>query len=494
MTKIKKIKSFLFENISTKQTVAKNTFWLFGGETISRLLKMVIVVYAARILGASGWGDFSYAIALSAFFMVFSDIGLSPLMTRDVVQRPEIREKYISTAFVIKLSILIPSVILVVALAPFFSSNAHVRSLFPLVALMFFFESLQSFGFGLNRALEKMEREALIKTGSNLLTVTLGFLFLVISPTASSLAMSYAFGGAIGLVALIITLKSELKDLFLHFTKNLVIPILLSAWPFAIMAILSSILINIDTVMIGWIKDSYDVGIYSVAQRPIQFFYMISNLGSAAIFPALSRFAKKEPSKFRETIEKSVTSLLLIGIPLVSGGIILAKEIMSLLFGNAYLSSAITFQILLITILPVFPMALFNGAIFAFGEQKKLLYFSALGSVTNIILNYILISKFGINGAATATVLTQTFICFLMWVSLKRINYFSLFSKLDKILISTIAMSLISLTLKRIGLHAVLNITLSSISYVIFLHLTKEKIIFEIFRIFRPKGANVPID
>ncbi|MCL5004783.1 MAG: hypothetical protein M1170_02470, partial [Patescibacteria group bacterium] len=59
---LQKIKSFLFENKTTRQTIAKNTFWLFFGEISSRVLRAAIVIYAARVLGADGWGVFSYAI------------------------------------------------------------------------------------------------------------------------------------------------------------------------------------------------------------------------------------------------------------------------------------------------------------------------------------------------------------------------------------------------------------------------------------------------
>ena len=60
---MQKIKNFLFKNTNTKQTIAKNTFWLFFGEIIGRILKLGIVVFATRKLGVEGWGLFSYSLA-----------------------------------------------------------------------------------------------------------------------------------------------------------------------------------------------------------------------------------------------------------------------------------------------------------------------------------------------------------------------------------------------------------------------------------------------
>ena len=78
-----KIKSFLFENKTAKQTVAKNTVWLsisnFGG----RLFKAAIIIYAARMLGAAGYGVFSYAVTLAGFFTLFVDPGINSVLIRE---------------------------------------------------------------------------------------------------------------------------------------------------------------------------------------------------------------------------------------------------------------------------------------------------------------------------------------------------------------------------------------------------------------------------
>ncbi|HCX45466.1 TPA: flippase, partial [Patescibacteria group bacterium] len=46
--------------------IVKNTLWLTGGEVTGRLIRAVLVVYAARTLGASDWGTFSYVLSLAA--------------------------------------------------------------------------------------------------------------------------------------------------------------------------------------------------------------------------------------------------------------------------------------------------------------------------------------------------------------------------------------------------------------------------------------------
>jgi len=78
-----KIKSFLFKNGTSSQTVAKNTVWLsisnFGG----RIIKAAIIIYGARVLGTAGYGVFSYAVTLAGFFTLFVDPGINSVLIRE---------------------------------------------------------------------------------------------------------------------------------------------------------------------------------------------------------------------------------------------------------------------------------------------------------------------------------------------------------------------------------------------------------------------------
>lgn len=488
MSKIQKIKSFLLENKTTRQTVAKNTFWLFSGEIISKLLKMAIVIYAARVLGAENWGIFSYTITFAAFFMMFSDIGLSPILTREVAKNPEKREQFISTAFFIKIILLLSSLMLIIAVAPFIIKFEQSKSLLIFVIFIFLFDALQDFGFSLNRALEKMEKEALIKITNNLFTAFFGFVLLKISPSIYSLAYAYIIGSMAGFFLVCWALKSYIKNLLTNFTKNLIKPIIWTAWPFALLGLFGAITLNIDTIMIGWWKNASDIGFYSAAQKPIQFFYIISNIFAAAIFPTLSKFAQQNTGKFKQLLEKSLISIFLLAVPLTLGGIILSGNIILLLFGGAYNSSIDIFKILMLTILITLPAAILNGAILAYDKQKKFINFMVLGTIANVLLNYLLIPIYGVMGAAVATVISQLTANSFMWFSMKKINYFTILPHLKKIIAASIAMAIFSVSLKYANINFIINIILSATIYLGALIVFKEPILKELKNIIQPKN------
>lgn len=486
MTKMQKIKSFLFENTSTKQTVAKNTFWLFVGEIISRLLRASIIIYAARMLGAEGWGTFSYALTIAAIFSIFADIGINPILTREGARNPELREKYLSTSFFIKITLLLLSAFLIIFVAPHFTKIEAAKPLLSIVALILALDGLREFGLSLNRALEKMEREAMTKIATDISIATLGFIFLIMSATAKSLSFAYVIGDAIGLSIIIWSLRSYFKNLASHFSRKLLWPIFSSAWPFTLTGFLGTIMTSTDTIMLGWFKSAHEVGFYSAAQRPIQFFYALPNLMASAMFPAFSKLAKKDNAKFKQILEKSIALIFMISLPITIGGIILGKEVMQLFFGNEYLPAAIAFQLLITTILITFPNTLINSAIFAYDEQKQFIYFLAFGSISNVAMNYFLIPRYGISGAAISTIIAQILSSILIWSKMKKINNFTVMPYLKNFLIATFTMGALALSLRYLNVNLFMNIILSSSIYFGILALLKEPILKELRSIIRP--------
>src|SRR5512141_2957028 len=104
-----KIKRSLFENKDTRQTVAKNTFWLTVANFGGRGIKAIIIVFAARALGTAGYGVFSYALTLAAFFTFFLDPGVNSMVMREIpkARDEESRLRILSTTFVMKLALIV---------------------------------------------------------------------------------------------------------------------------------------------------------------------------------------------------------------------------------------------------------------------------------------------------------------------------------------------------------------------------------------------------
>ena len=463
--KVNKIKSFLLENKATDQTIAKNTAWLSISEFVGRLLRVVIIIYAARMLGAAGWGTFSYLTSLAAIFTIFSDIGISTVLVREVAKAPENEAKYFSTTFIVKLALTAASFLVLVFVTPYFTGIELSRPLLLLIGLLFIFDSLRRFGTSLFRAKEKMEKEALVNIITQTVIVIAGFVALSMSLTPEALAIAYVLGAGVGLLIISLFLRTQITKLFSAFDKTLVRSIIKSAWPLSLGAIFGMLLVNTDTVMIGWFKTAEYVGYYSAAQKPVTLLYILPSLIVGGFFPVLARFAKRKAEEFRRVMEKALTMIITIAFPISVGTFLTAGKLVNIIYGSAYAPSVPSLRILALTLLTAFPVGVLIHGVFAHDRQKELVPLWGTGVVLNIALNLFLIPRQGIVGAATASLLSQIIVNSLIWIKMRKINYFSVADKLPLILLATFMMSVSILLLLQFNVNILIIVPIAVLAY-----------------------------
>jgi O-antigen/teichoic acid export membrane protein len=479
---LKKIKSFLFENQTIRQTVVKNTFWLAVSNIGGRLLRAIIIIYAARVLGAKGWGVFSYAVTLAAFFTVFVDIGINNIVMREIARVRDIakRSEILSTSLWLKIILLAIGVFIIIFLAPRFTTIQAAKKILPIIALILAFDTLREFGSSLIRGVEKMEIETGLFILTNIAIIAFGFLLLWLSPTVVSFTFSYAIGTGVGAIATLFVIKKYVRGLLSSFSGRLIKFIITSAWPFAISGVLGMLMLNADILILGWLRSAQEVGFYSAANRIIQLLYVLPSVLALSVLPTFSRLADKDNPKMRFVVERVLSLVFLAALPMAAGGVILGKPIITLIFGGGYASGAIPFQILMATLIIDYSAVTLSQAIFSYNRQKNLIVYSAIGGITNIALDLIFIPKFGMIGCAGATLIAQLLSNIYLWRTMKTINNFHILPYLKKIFIATIAMSIVSFSFLFLGLNVLVIIGSSILVYFGCLYLLKEPVLKEV--------------
>lgn len=482
---MEKIKKFLFVNTSTKQTVIKNTFWLFLSETLGRFLKLGLIVYAARTLGANGWGIFSYAISIGSLLMIFSDIGLSGLITREASQKKEGYMVFITTALALKIVVLIASIFLLIFVSPLISHIPEARGLFPIIALILFFDSLKELFFAINRANEKMEREMIVKTIMSIIILVSGIILLKIKLAPESMAIAYATGSIIGFLIIALIIKKDIKKLIAKIDITKLKIVIRATWPFAIIPLVGTIMANTDIYMLGIWRSSVEIGLYASVDRIQQFIIIIPSTIAIAVFPLLSRLVNNDNNKQRTILEKTISIILTIGLPMSLGGIVLANQIVPFIFGSEYSGAIPILRIFMLILLVSFPLILISNTILAYNKQKNLVRAFSFGVIANILLNILFIPKFGAAGSAISTLISTIITTYIIWKKLKKITYFEILPSLKKIILATLFMVILTILLKYIKLNLLINIIVSATVYLYLLFLLKEPILKEVKTIFK---------
>jgi O-antigen/teichoic acid export membrane protein len=473
-----KIKTLLFKNSSLKQTVLKNTFWLTSGTVVSRIIRAVLVILSARILGTEGYGVISYALSLAAFFGIFTDIGLSSLLTRESAKNPEKISAYLSTTFYLKLVVLAASAVIMLVASPYFTKTTEAVPLIPIMAVLLVFDSLRTFGFSVTRAKNKMEWEAGLSIATDFIITALGAFTLFAYPDPKSLAFAYTAGTGLSFILIFFALRNQLRGLLTHFDRELIRPIVTKAWPFAIMGLLGGFMINIDTVIIGIFRSAGELGLYAAAQRPVQLLYLFPSLVAAGLFPVISRLIHEGNwPAVKKAMERSMAGIFAVALPMTVGGIIIARPLIELFFGTEYIDAAFTFQLLLVTILLVFPGTLIGNAIFAHDKQRIFIFSTGTGAVVNTVLDLVLIPRYGIAGSAVATIISQLLVNVINWRYLKRVNDFNTLPHVFKISLATAVMGFLTFALLSSGVNVIVNILVSSAAFGAMLYWLKEPLL-----------------
>ncbi len=473
---------FFFQNQTLKQTAAKNTVWLFLGQIVGRLLRAILVIYAARVLGPEQWGAFSYVVGLVAFFLIFSDIGTSAIVTRESAKDMASGEKYFATAFLLKLLPLTASILLLLFGNRYLTNIESARMLMPLVIFLLLFDSIRNFGFTMSRATQKMELEAGNEVLTNLLVVLFGFYFLQMEPTPQHLLFGYIFGTLGGFLLTLFILRESFFRILRNFDRALVMPLLTNALPFAFASFLGAIMINTDMLMLGWLRTPAELGYYSAAQKPVQLFYVFASLFASSLFPIFSQLTQ-DKERFRSILEKALAAALLVAIPLALGSLVLGSHLIILLFGNEYAPATSSFQILMLTVLIISPSVIVSNALLSQNQQKRFVMFSLIGALGNVLFNFLLIPFWGIAGCAFSTLITQILANTFIWKKLAAYQPFSITRHLRHLLIAGSGMTFAIYPLEKIHTPLFVTLTIAVIIYFGLLKIQKDTILHEIIKL-----------
>ncbi len=481
-----RIKELLFQNHGLRQTIIKNIFWLGLSQLGSRLFRIIIIIYAARILGAAEYGIFAYILSFAGFFAIFANLGITPLLTKNTATHPKQRNEYFATSFWLIAFLLLAVTLIIVFIAPHIIHIEKAKMLIPFIALLVIFDGLRNLAIAFLRGLEKMEKEALILIAMNATIMVTGFIVLSILPSSESLIFSYVASVGASVILSIIILRNQFVKIFHFFKKKLACQIIKDAWPIAFSGVLGSFMLNTDIIMLGWWRTVEEIGYYSISQRIVGALYAMPAFLAAGIFPALSRLVKQNNrQKAKILSEKLITITFLVVIPLAIGGVILGQPIINLIFGAEYLPATPAFQILIIGIIIMFSGPLIFNIILAHNQQRRIIKYVAIGSLINIILNILLIPIYGIIGAAVTTIIAYTIYYSLIWKLIKKLTGIQVLFYLKKIIAATIIMGIFTFTLNQFDLNVMINIIASAGLYFGILFLFKEKIIKEAISLFK---------
>ncbi len=167
---------------------------------------------------------------------------------------------------------------------------------------------------------------------------------------------------------------------------------------------------NSDRIMLSWLKGNEYTGLYSAVYDLTNFSLIIIMMAiNLAIYPLIIKaYENNEQDKTFSLLKQNAIILMLISLPLLLVFLFFPHQLSDLLLGQQFREVGTN-------IMPIIGVASFVWGIKAFyfdlpflltHKTLSLLIIGIIGMVLNIILNYLLIPSYGIDGAAYATLIT----------------------------------------------------------------------------------------
>ena len=425
-----KFRKIFFENINLKQTIFKNTFWLAAAEITTGLLRLALVIFVARTLGSTEYGKFTFAYSFVSLFAILSDLGISFLVTREFSKEKEKEKEY---PVIVSLKIFLSAGVLVLTvLGSLFVSNLeNVRSIVWILTIFIFSDGFFNIIYPFIRARQKMEYEAFVKIVQAAITFIAGILVIFYFPSAISLSYVYLSASIIVLSAVAVYFHFFVYPLKLVFDIPAWKKILKNSWALTFGFVGTWVYINVDSVMIGFLGKTSEVGWYNAASKIVLSIILIAaGLVSRSFYPALCKLFKEANAKFQKGWDYYMKLMIFLSVPIMIGGWVFASRIIDLLYGlGNYHPSVFIFQILIILAGITFLHYPYSTALVIFGRQKVNFFVMLTAVFLSVILNFVFIPIYGFNIVPINTVIANIVVLFITIAFFKRYTPINPFDK-----------------------------------------------------------------
>ncbi|MAF51270.1 MAG: hypothetical protein CMH64_04235 [Nanoarchaeota archaeon] len=395
--------------------IVKGGFIVFLGIFISKIVGYLYRIIVARI-GAEQYGLLSLGIALLGVFTTISLLGLNQGILRYVSfykgkeDFQKIKE-LLSSAFKLTFSLsLIFAIILFIfskQISITFFSNENLSWIIKIIAIALPFNTLREVLINTFKAFQKVKYEVYIKNiTENISKVIITLIFIILGVKIIGATIAYTASIILSFILALYFLEKKVFSIFktklskFSLNKELFrysLPLLFGNFIF-------SLILWTDTLMLGYFLPESEVGIYNAALPTAFLMFTIPYALLALFIPILTELHAQNKTEDFRSVYKTITKwIFLLNIILLGIFYLFSEKILGILFGQEYTIASTSLLILSTGYFIGFLASSIQSVLLVIKRTKLILLNTSIMAIGNILLNILLIPKYGIVGAAIAT-------------------------------------------------------------------------------------------
>ncbi|SEQ19235.1 flippase [Neolewinella agarilytica] len=387
--------------------MAENAGWLSIEKALRLGTGFFIGIYLARYFGPERFSPFEYALAIVVIFRALAGMGLRGVFVRNFTSYPDKRLVLLGSS-ALMITVAGAFAYLFALLAVYFLDGSDSQGLllvailagqlllYPTEVINYFFEA---------RVLSK--HTVIARIIAYLIGAVIKLLIVWYGGTVVHLALAYLVEFLIvALLYLRAGARHGINYQKWEASKEVVTDLFQDGKFLILAAVMVSIYMQIDKIMLVNLVGDLENGQYSFAVRLAEAFYFIPVVVQQSAFPNLVTADRRDQEEFKLKIVKLVwlltTTSVCIGIVLT----LISPWLIEFLAPGKFPKSGVMLSVV-IWALPFVGLGVVQSSyLIAKGLLRYSLYLTTIGVVVNLCLNYYLIPAYGGIGAAWATVIS----------------------------------------------------------------------------------------
>ncbi|MFH1857512.1 MAG: flippase [Candidatus Omnitrophota bacterium] len=384
-------------------------------EFINKGAYLLLGIAIARGMGREAFGTYALSLLLPRSFFTIADLGFGTWLVREVSQARSEAGRYFGTIGVYRILSGICAILCLWVFVALARYHPLLQRSILLSGGAFFFLHLASFVFNFFRAFEQMECELQVSAVRSVLLLG-GGLWAILS--AKSLVLFFYFFIAASVLSFMVALFLYQRRIGWSGLRwaPMALEGVLSIW---LIQSVVMVYLYLTTVLLSFFRGIAEVGLYQAAYSFVEIILIFSTILTTALFPVFSRLAKGPREELLVFYDEAFHGVLFFSVPLGVLALFGGETLLMLFYGASFRQALPALYVLLSGFLFFVFGGLNSHLLVAMGKEKIVLGVVAACTVFNLILNFLVIPRFGFMGASLVTFFSEMLIFILMlhWIA-----------------------------------------------------------------------------
>lgn len=396
--------------------IGQNTGILLLVNMAGSIIGFLMAAALGRGLGDTGFGQYSFVMTWLLSLMLFTEFGLSTVLTRDIAAQPELTHRYLVNSIAAKSLLSLPAILVLLFFASQLAATENPAVITALRwGVIFLYSGLVYSSFTAIFRAHQVMSPILWLTLSGQLVLLSGTLLLLWLEQPLFLIIAWAGLSQSLQCVLAYIFYQKLKQLPLTnrpISSALIKMLMVKAWPFALAGILAALQLRANVLILAYLQGDQVLGWYAAANRFVETGKQLPAAFYSAMLPAMAAMVgagnANQSLALQKTLSQSRLGLLAFGVMASIGALLLAQPILTFTYGSAYEPATLTLQILTLTLIPAGQNSLLIIYLYACGDEKFVNLLTVLGIIVNLSLCFWFIPIWGPAGVALALLMAES--------------------------------------------------------------------------------------